>query len=80
MAKATLANTCSGIITEITFLSLEDKNGLINIHPDAKRTIIKKLLNTYDADQFIQNYAPIINKLRIPLMLSEKIKNVSGHQ
>jgi hypothetical protein len=38
MADATFANTCKGIIIEIIFLSLDDKNGLINIHPDAKRT------------------------------------------
>lgn len=43
IAEATLANTCNGIITDIIFFSLEDKNGLINIHPDAKRTIISKL-------------------------------------
>jgi hypothetical protein len=43
MAEAILASTCNGIITDIIFLSLEFKNGLINIHPEAKRTNTKTL-------------------------------------
>jgi hypothetical protein len=44
MAEAMLASTCNGIMMDIIFLSLEFRKGLINIHPEANRTIIKKLM------------------------------------
>jgi hypothetical protein len=71
IAFAIFANTCNGIIMDMIFLSRDDKNGLINIHPDAKRTIYNISKNLLSFLQFFV-YAPIINRLRIPLMLEKR--------
>lgn len=43
MVEATLERICSGMMTRMIFLSFCDKKGLMNIHPEAIRVMMRML-------------------------------------
>jgi hypothetical protein len=74
MADATFASTCSGIMMEMIFLSLDDKNGLINVQPEASKTVTMHFFNYTSSLSclcFIFYNLLMINMLSIPRILAK---------